>query len=287
MKKLKLLIIPILLLGMTGCFKKDNLEDIQIYTTIYPIEYITNTLYGEHSTILSIYPNGVNVNEYDLTKKQIKDYSKGNMYIFTGLSSEKNYVSPMFSYNKNIMIIDASQSMEYNYKIEELWLDPSNLLMMTLNIKNGLNEYITNHYLKNEIEENYKELKVTVSNLDAKLKLLGENATNKTIIVDNNMFKFLEKYGFTVISLEEDDELLDKTIVEATTLLKEGENHYIFTTNSNNLNDIVQKIIEDTEAKVLELNTISNLTEKQRNEKEDYVSLLNENIEQLKQELYD
>lgn len=282
----KLFIIVTLLFSMTGCLKKDNMEDIQIYTTAYPIEYIIDKLYGEHSTILSIYPNGVNINKYDLTKKQIKDYSKGNMYIFTGLSSEKNYVSPMFQYNKNIMIIDASQSMEYNYKIEELWLDPSNLLMMTLNIKNGLTEYITNHYLKNEIEQNYKDLKVTISNMDAKLKLLGENATNKTIIADNNMFKFLEKYGFTVISLEETEDLTDKMILEATQLLKTN-NQYIFTIDNNDLSETVQKVIEETEAKTLELHTISNLTDKERNEKEDYISLLNKNIEQLKQEIYD
>lgn len=288
MKKLGIITSTIMIiLGMTGCIKRDNLEDITIYTTVYPIEYITEQLYGEHSTIKSIYPDGVNINTYELTGKQIKDYSKENMYIFDGLSTEKDYVKDMFNFNKNLMIIDTTLSMEMNYGREELWLDPSNFLMLTLNIKNGLLEYISNHYLKEEIEENYDALKLTVSNIDANLKRLSETADYKTIVVDNDIFKFLEKYGFTVISLEENDKLIDKTIVESTNLLNEGKNHYIFTTNSNDLNETVQKIINDTDAKVLELNTISNLNEKQRNEKEDYVSLLNENIEQLKQELYD
>ena len=30
----------------TGC-KKDTMDDITIYTTTYPIEYITNELYGK------------------------------------------------------------------------------------------------------------------------------------------------------------------------------------------------------------------------------------------------
>jgi len=55
MKKLKLLLIPlILIIFTTGCFKKDNLEGIEIVTTAYPYEYVTNMLYGEHSLVTSI-----------------------------------------------------------------------------------------------------------------------------------------------------------------------------------------------------------------------------------------
>ena len=55
MKKLLLCgCIGLMVLCMTGCLKRDNLEDITIYTTVYPFEYITEQLYGEHSTIKSV-----------------------------------------------------------------------------------------------------------------------------------------------------------------------------------------------------------------------------------------
>lgn len=282
----KFLIITSILFCLTGCFKRDDMEDITIYTSVYPIEYITTELYGENSKINSIYPNGVNINNYILNDKQIKDYSKTNMFIFNGLSSEKEYVSSMFRNNKNLMIIDSTQTMEYTYKVEELWLDPSNFLMMALNIKNGLSEYSTNHYLKEEIENNYNTLKVNVSNIDAKLKLLSENADKTTIVVDNDLFKFLEKYGFTVISLEETDTLTNKTIVDTEALIKNGNIKYIYTIDSESLNDTVKSIIEKTNVEVIQLHPISNLTEKERNNKENYLTLYNENIELLKKELY-
>ncbi len=75
--------------------------------------------------------------------------------------------------------------------------------MMSQNIKNGLEEYITNSYLKKEIDDRYKELQVTLSELDAEIKLTAENATYKTIVVSNDTLKFLEKYGFTVYSLDD------------------------------------------------------------------------------------
>lgn len=282
----KILILASILFCLTGCFKRDDIEDITIYTSVYPIEYITTELYGENSKINSIYPNGVNINNYILNEKQIKDYSKTNMFIFNGLSSEKDYVSSMFRNNKSLMIIDSTQTMEYTYKVEELWLDPSNFLMMALNIKNGLSEYSSNHYLKEEIENNYNTLKVNVSNIDAKLKLLSENADKKTIIVDNDLFKFLEKYGFKIISLEETDTLNDKTVVDAEALIKNGDIKYIYTIDSETLNDTVKSIIEKTNVEIIQLHSISNLTDKEKNDKENYLTLYNQNIELLKKELY-
>lgn len=269
----------------TGCFKRDSLEDITIYTTTYPVEYITNYLYGEHSKVNSIYPNGTDINKYSLTAKQIKDYSEMDMYIFSGLTNEKDYVNPLFKHNKDLMIIDASQSMSYTYNANELWLDPSNFLMLSLNIKNGLNEYITNHYLKEEINDNYENLKLEISNIDAKFSLMSESTDNKTIVFDNNTFKFLEKYGFNIISLDETT-VTEKNISDVTNMIKNNQISYIFTTDLDNLNEAVTNIKQNTNVQVIELHTLSNLTDDDRSNKSDYISLMNENINLLKNELY-
>ena len=46
------------------------------------------------------------------------------------------------------MIMDANFGMEIQYGIEELWLNPSNLLMISQNIKNSLDELIDSKYIK-------------------------------------------------------------------------------------------------------------------------------------------
>lgn len=286
MKKILYVVTMLLIIGTTGCIKRDNLEDITIYTTVHPIKYITERLYGNHSTIYSIYPNEVDIANYELTEKQIKDYSKGNMYIFNGFSKEKDYVAQMFKHNKNLMIIDTTLSMEKTEHQEELWLDPSNFLMLALNIKNGLLEYITNHYLAEEIENNYETLKIEISNMDANLKLLSENANYKTIVVDNSAWEFLKKYGFNVISLEENETLTQKTVSDVKALIQKGDVHYIFTFNPDQLNSTVSTLVSETAVQILELHSLSNLTEKENSEKENYITLFNQNIEQIKNELY-
>ena len=77
LKKIILMLIPLMFL--TGCnLKKDNLESATIYTTIYPIKYLTKFLYKDYATIESIYPSGADVVSYELTSKQLKKYAKDN-----------------------------------------------------------------------------------------------------------------------------------------------------------------------------------------------------------------
>ncbi|MFA5603596.1 MAG: metal ABC transporter substrate-binding protein [Bacilli bacterium] len=288
MKKLyKIIAMFIIALGLTGCFKRDSLEGIDIYTTVYPIEYITNRLYKEHSNIHSIYPDGIDVENYNLTDKQIKDYSKSSLFIFNALSKEKDYVIPMFNHNKQIKIIDSSLTMTYDYGVEELWLNPSNFLMMTQNIRMGFKDYINNHYLKTEIDENYQKLYVEVSNLDANLKQLSENATHNVIVVGSDIFKFLEKYNFKVISLEENDMLTDKTVADVRTLINNGTIDYIFLKQEDEVNETINKLVKDTDIELVTLHSITNLNEHERSSNKDYLGLMNENIEKLKNELYD
>lgn len=288
MKKFGVIIMMgILSLTLVGCFKRDNFEDIDIYTTAYPIEYITNFLYGEHSTIHSIYPNGVNISTYKLTEKQIKDYSKSSLFVFNGLSKEKDYVIPMVEQNTNLKIIDTSLTMEFEHGIEELWLNPSNFLMLTQNIRNGLKEYINNHYLKNDINDKYDELKVKISEIDAELKLMAESSDNKTIVVASDIFQFLEKYNFNVISLEENENLTEKKIIDVENMIYKGEIDYIFLPDNMEETNTIKMIKANTNVEIAKLYTLSNLTEEQITAKKDYLSIMNENIESLKNELYD
>ena len=289
MKKLiKLSILGLFVLVLSsGCFKRDNLEGIEIVTTAYPYEYVTNLLYGEHSLVNSIYPDGTDISTYALNDKQIKDYSNKELFIYNGLSDDKDIALELLDYNHEMMIIDATSGMETTYGEEELWLNPSNLLMITQNIKIGLNEYITNNYLKKEIDEAYEEIKITLSELDAEIKLTAENATRKTIVVNNDALKFLEKYGFTVISLDDTTTpVTEKTISDVKTMIQNQTVRHIILLDKTENSDSLNQLIVDTGITTLTFKRLDNISDTERDNKEDYISLMNDNIDLLKSELY-
>ncbi len=282
----KILMGFLIILSLSGCFKRDNMEDITIYTTIYPLNYITDYLYGDNAKIYSVYPSGVDVTTYELTNKQIEDYSNNDLFVFNSLDRDRDYAVKMINKNENLKIIDVALGMEVINSIEELWLNPYNYLMMAQNLKNGLNEYIENPYLIKEIDNNYEDLKLKLSKLDATIKTTVNSSNYNTIVVDNHLFKFLEKYDLKVISLEEDDSLTQKKIDDVKRMINNGTIKYIYT-KDNTTNDTVQKIL-DTYKKVelIKINDMFSNDGGVTNSNENYLTIMNDNIDLIKKELY-
>lgn len=287
MKRIKILtLISVLLL--TGCtlFKRDNMENINIITSIYPLEYSVDYLYGNSSEIHSIYPDDTNTNEYELTDKQIKDNSKKDLFVYMGLTSDSDIAVKLINQNKNLKLIDATFGMEYKNDVSELWLNPSNLLMILQNIKNGLDEYIDNAYLKIEINDKYKELKLILSELDANFKSTIENAKKSIIYANSKSAMFLEKYGLTVIVVDEKHEQYEKNLALLKEAIENKKVTYFYRLEDTNLPKGVKELVSDGKIKELELRDLKNITDEERKSKDTYVNITEKNIENLKKELY-
>lgn len=287
MKKfIKLFSLISIIFILTGCINKDSMEDITIYTSVYPIEYVTEKLYGEHANVVSFYPSESNPYEYKLTKKQIKDYSSSNLIVYNGLGKEKDYIVEMINNNKNLKIIDATARIEYQNSMDEIWINPSSLLTIAQNVKNGFKEYITSTYLQNEIDNNYDNLKLEISTIDAEMKEMVANADNKTIVVSSNDLTFLSKYGFNVISLD-DSTVTDKIISDTKKLINSKQISYIYMKSNEEENNTIKSIKQSyPSVELLKLNTLSNITAQDKANKKDYITIMYENIDNLKKELY-
>lgn len=271
---------------LTGCVNKDSMEDITIYTSVYPIEYVTERLYGNHANVVSFYPSESNPYEYKLTKKQIKDYSTSNLIVYNGLDKEKDYIVEMINNNKNLKIIDATARIEYQNSMDEIWINPSSLLTIAQNVKNGFKEYVTSSYLQNEIDNNYDKLKLEISTIDAEMKEMVANAENKTIVVSSNDLTFLSKYGFNVISLD-DSTVTDKIISDTKKLINNKQISYIYMKSNEEENSTIKSIKQSYPSiEVLKLNTLNTISAQDKANKKDYISIMYDNVDNLKKELY-
>ncbi len=287
MKRIRRIFCLLLITFMlSGCFfKRDTMEDIDIYTTVYPINYLVNCLYGNNSTIHSIYPTGVNINEYTISDKKLEEYSNKDLFVFNSLDIDRDYAVKLINKNKDLKVIDVAIGMNYENGVEELWLNPYNYLMMAQNLKNGLEQYITNPYLLEEINNNYETLKYDLSKLDADLKDDITNANYKSIVVDNDTLLFLERYNLEVISLEENENLTEPTINEVKKLIKDGKIKYIYSLNSTS-NETVNSLIDSLDIELLTLNSMNSIDGQISNTNENYLTIMNDNIELLNKELF-
>ena len=277
------LVISVLLLS--GC-KNDSMDNIKIYTSVYPVEYVTEELYKDHAKIYNIYPRGIKPYDYKLTNKQINDYSESDLIIYNGLSIEKEYIVKMINKNKKLRIIDSTSNIEYNSSLDEVWINPSNILMMAQNVKEGLKEYINSTLLLEKIDENYEELKIKISSIDAELKEIVENSNKKTIIVQDDELTFLSKYGLNIYSLDKDT-MTDKIFNDTKKAINEIGLKYIYVIKDNKTNDNVKALMEEyPDLQIIYIDPINNISTSDKNNGINYVSLMNDNLDKLKQELY-
>lgn len=289
MKKTKYLLI-IILLGIISIFTTacgtDRMDGIEIGVTNYANEYVVSRLYGDHSTITSIYPDGVDTSSYKLSKKQKNEFANKEIFIYNGLiESERNLAVDLLEINGSLKIIDTAYVMETDYSPEELWLNPSSLLMMSQNVKNGLLEYIDSVYLQKDIEEKYNSLKIDLSNLDVEYRDAVKDTNNLNVVVDDSALLYLEKFGLTVYCI--DSSATDKTIATVDDLMKNSQVNYIITfknnDDSNNASNFLNKY---NGIKKMELHKLDNLTDDERDEKKDYLTIMEDNLTLLNQELY-
>lgn len=286
MKKRIILFLLFITLFTTGCIKRDKMENIDIITTIYPIEYVTNRLYGDYSHIKSIYPRDSIVSNYTVTDKQLKDYSEYDLLIYNGESNEKDYATKMLNYNKKLKIIDAAYGLDTNYKSSDIWLNPSNILMIGQNIKNELKDYIIADYIKEKIEEKYTMLKVDITEIETELKKTAENSVNNKIIVEDESLNFLKKYGYEVINLTENGKEKPNNIALARELYYNKKLSYIITMEHSKNKDIVNQLKNTYKIEELKFRTLDTISEKDEKNNDDYLSIMHSNISLLQKETY-
>lgn len=286
MKRIKTLFFSLIIIfGLTGCLKKDSMDNIDIYTTSYPIYYLIDSLYGFNSNIDSIYPKGIDINEYSLTEKQIEKYSKTNLFVYNGTGNEKQIAADFTNNNHKIKLIDASKDVYIKYDTTELWLSPSNYLMLAQNIKEMLIKYVSSTIIKQEIEKNYDDLKLTIAEYDADLKTIAETASNKTLIVGDEVFKFLEKYGFEVLVIADNKDIDVKEYNKAKRLLENKTNSYIFVLDTYKEDKNVENFKKNG-ASLAIVYSMTNLTDEQLNDGTDYVYMMNNFLDTIKMEVY-
>lgn len=275
---IKIWILIGVMFSITGCFTEDKLTNDNVYTTIYPIQFLTNYLYGGEKTVASIYPNGADVNNYELTKKQKEVYHKGALFVYNGLTNEKELAREFLNDNKDILLIDVAYGLNFNDGIiEELWLSPNNYLMLAKNIKYNLIEYTTSKMLVDEIEGNYKKLEEVLSYMDANLRNIAtqaKNEENAVLLVSSSKLKFLEKYGFEVIVL--DNENINQATIRSNFKNEKYKDIYVCSTDKKN--DFLMELEKTYKANIINVNMLYTLTDTDVTNNENYLTIMEDLI---------
>ena len=118
---------------------------------------------------------------------------------------------------------------------------------------------------------------------DLRVQLFGANTFS--IFAGNDDLKILSKYGLEITSIDE-KHMTDKDLATAKSLLANKTVSYIFIKKGETESDTVKELKKTYNVKTLEIDTLNNISMEDKNTNKDYISLMNENMDNLKEELY-
>jgi zinc transport system substrate-binding protein len=322
-KKLSLLLAFwfITMMSIVGCSsntasngeKAENSKEDQliIYTTIFPLQYFTKKIGGDHVLVESVFPPNADAHTYEPTTKQMVKMAEADLFIYTGIGlegfAEKAHETletenvKVIKAGDGIELIKSKDEDEHADKHEDehtdehthhddldphVWLDPVLAVQLAENIKNALVELKPE--AKKDFEENFEQLKEQLNDLDQQFKDVVQNAERSEIVVSHAAYGYWEnRYGILQIyisGLSPTSEPSQKELAEIIEFAKKHNIKYvIFEQNvSNNIANIVQS---ELGAEALTLHNLESITEEEMKNGEDYFSLMKQNLETLKKAL--
>ena len=97
MKKiLSLLLFSIIAIILTACGSETDssvdttkkTDRINVYTTVYPLQYFTERIGAEYVNVKSIYPPGSNEHTFEPTQRMMIDLADSDLFFYIGLGLE-------------------------------------------------------------------------------------------------------------------------------------------------------------------------------------------------------
>ena len=124
----------------------------------------------------------------------------------------------------------------------------------------------------------------TLSIMDAEIRSIAKNAkkrNNHILIADSNTFKYLENYGFKVISLE-DYTLNTSPLASLKSNFKAGTYKYVLTKKGVDESAVLKDLKKDTSAVSMPVDFMNTLSEDSRKANETYLTIMKQYIANLK-----
>jgi len=276
---------------------------VEIYTSLYPLQYVTEKIGGNTVTVHSILPPGADAHTYEPTSKEIISIAKGDLFFYLGAGMEayaETVAQSLASQDVRLVEIGEDETLFIKDEHEHdehgsghnehghgdldphIWLDPIRLVQIAEIVKD---ELITINPDADEIyEENYQVLITELTALDQSFQDMINKKKNKHILVSHAAYGYWEdKYGIEQISvngLSSSSEPSQKELTSIIHQTKEYALKYIlFEENtSNRVSEIIQ---DEIGAEAAIIHNLEVLTEDDIKNNEDYLSIMQSNLETL------
>lgn len=298
-----------LLLG--GCAKQEQSEGeggLSIVTTLFPQYDFAKEIVGDVGQVTLLLTPGMESHSYEPTPADIIAINKADLFIYTGADMEPWVEQVLDSLDKDVMVIDLSEyvtldreeeSDEDEHDTEEhshthtydphIWTSPENAILMVTAIRDAINlldeenvkiysRNCTNYVMElNELDKSFRELSEE------------DNVHNTLVFGGRFAFHYLFRdFGWDYISAYDgcstETEPSTKKIAQIIDYINENDINVVYYEELTEPT-VAKSISEATGAQMLLLHSCHNVTQEELDEGVSYITLMQQNLENIRKGL--
>ena len=281
----------------------DDSDELNIVTTFYPPADFASQIGRKKVAVTNLTTGGVEPHDYEPTPQDLVKIKNANLFIINGngfdgwaekFASENSEVNTLIlaDYVEALEVKDRDDEDEHEHEDEDehedgefdphFWLDP----VIAIDLVNTIADKIIDLDMRNSryYRTNADEYIEVLKSLDMAYKNALSNCWQRKIIVSHDAFKYPAlRYGIDVVSVSGislESEPSPRKLAEITQTIKSADIRYIFYETLVSPN-IANTLAKETGAQTLVLNPLEGLTNDEISEGKNYVSIMQENLENL------
>ncbi|MCG7342520.1 zinc ABC transporter substrate-binding protein [Sporosarcina sp. ACRSL] len=319
MKKKSLVFLALfLMLLVSACGNKEvnkqtkagEGEKLNVYTTVYPLQYFTERIGGDLVNVQSIYPAGADEHSFEPTQKDMIALSDADLFFYIGLGLEgfvenagktlKNehveFVATAASISEEQLEghqhedehedeheNDQEDSDEHGHNHSKfdphVWISPKLSIELANSIKEAL---ISKMPAQQEtFVKNFDLLEDDLIELDERFKEMADQAATKTFFVSHAAFGYIaDEYGLhqvAIAGLNSQSEPSQKQLAAIVEQAKDENVQYILF-EQNVSSKLAEVIKNEVGAESLTLHNLGVLTQEDIKNEETYFTLMERNL---------
>lgn len=305
------LLAAVFLLSFVGCKGKEVKDEdkLSVVCTIFPQYDFAEIIGGQYVEVSQLLPSGAESHSYEPTPKDIVEIQQAELFIYVGGENDhwaEDILSSMGEDAPRTLtlmscvsaleeVVVEGMQLEHEHEHEDeaeydehVWTDPNNAILIVRAIQRELSALDEAH--SEEFERNAAAYVQKLVRLNEEFKDMVQNAARNIIIVgDRFPFRYLaQAYGLeyyaAFLGCSSDVELSARTIAFLTDKVKEQNIPVVFYIEFSD-RKVADAIVETSGAKTLLLHSCHNISREERQNGVSYLSLMEQNLENLREAL--
>jgi zinc transport system substrate-binding protein len=279
---------------MQNAIKKDVVKGtINVFTSFYPLAYAVSTVGGVRVSVTNLLPAGAEPHDFEPSPRDFVALSKSDLFFYNGAQLEpwiEKWKNGSFAEPRRVVDMVSALSgrgvvllTKDGVTDPHVWGDPVIFMREIEIVRDALMDIDPEHavFYQGNADEAIKNLTA----LDDRFREGLLSCEKKDIIVSHDAFKYLAReYHFGAIpiaGISPDEEPSPKTLAQIADIARAKNIRYVFfeTTVSPKLSEVIAREIG---GQTLVLNPLESLTASEVQSREDYISKMGMNLNNLR-----